>query len=156
MDQHDPGTAEALRVVAEVASDAVEDGRARIVVEPSDDGVIGGLRICLIPANARACAISLTADHPPHIKMFLGPEPTTTSYEFWRDDHVQNLSLLRERLEAVVAGRYEQTIETGKRNSIQVTGRFDLPDGAETHKEATRASAAVQPGEKYKLRFEAY
>ncbi len=69
---------------------------------PSEDGVVGGLRICLIPANARACAISLTADHPPHIDLFLGPEPTITSYEFWRDDFAENLSLLRERLEAVV------------------------------------------------------
>ncbi len=156
MEQHDSGTAEALRVVEDVASDAVEDGRARIVVEPSEDGVVGGLRICLIPANARACVISLTADHPPHIDLFLGLEPTITSYEFWRDDFAENLSLLRERLEAVVAGRYEQTIETHKRNGIEVTSRFDLPGGVETYKEATRASAAVQPGEKYTLRFEAY
>jgi hypothetical protein len=152
--ERDPGTDEALRVVEGVAKEAVEAGRARIIVE-HDEGVAGML-ISLVPADGRACAVSLVADHPPQMDMFLGPEPTTVSYELWRDDWPENLRRLRERLEAVVAGRYEQTIETGKRNSITVTGRFDLADGEETHTAVTRASSAVKPGETYTLRFEPY
>jgi len=112
--------------------------------------------ISLVPANGRACAVSLVADHPPQMEMFLGPEPTTASYEFWRDDRHANLTRLRKLLTAVVAGRYEQTIETDKWDSIKVTGRFDLVDGEETHMEVTRASSAVKPGETYTLRFEPY
>lgn len=88
--------------------------------------------------------------------MFLGPEPTTANYEFWRDDWNENLSRFRDRLDAVVAGRYDQTIETRKRNSITVTGRFALSGGEEEHSEATRASADVKPGETYTLQFEPY
>lgn len=120
--EHDPGTDEALRVVEDVAREPVEGGRARIVVEHSDG--VGGWLIKLVPANGRACAVSLAAGYPPHMDMFLGPEPTTVSYEFWRDDWPGNLTRLRELLEAVVAGRYEHTIQTRKRNSITVTGRF--------------------------------
>jgi hypothetical protein len=90
------------------------------------------------------------------MNMWLGPEPTKASYEFWRDDWPANLLRLRERLEAVIAGRYEQTVETRKRNSIRITGRFDLPGGLETFREATRATGAVRPGETYTLRFEPY
>lgn len=87
---------------------------------------------------ARApCLWRLTT--PPQIVMFLGPEPTTVAYEFWQDDWHENLRRLRERLEAIVAGRYEQTIETRKRNSIKATGRFDLADNEETHSVTTRA-----------------
>jgi hypothetical protein len=107
-----------------VSKEAVDAGRARITVE-RDDGVAGTL-IRLVPTNARACAVSPAADYPPQIVMFLGPEPTTVTYEFWQDDWHENLRRLRERLEAIVEGRYEQTIETGKRHSIKVTGRFDL------------------------------
>jgi hypothetical protein len=88
--------------------------------------------------------------------MFLGPEPTAVSYEFWRDDWSENLTRLRERLDAVLAGRYEQTIETKKRNSITVTGRFDLAGGEEAHSVVTQASAAVKPDETYTLQFEPY
>ncbi len=88
--------------------------------------------------------------------MFLGPEPTTASYEFWRDDRPANLALLRELLEAVVTGRYQQTVETSKRGSITVTGRFDLASGEHTHEESTKPSSAVKSGEKYTLRFEPY
>ncbi len=150
----DPGTAEAVRVVEDVTTEAVEAGKAQITVEYSDG--VAGLLISLIPTNARACPVSLAADYPPQIDMFLGPEPTTVSYEFWRDDWSENLTRLRERLEAVLAGRYEQTIKTSKRNSIMVIGRFDRPQGQETHKVATQASADVKPGETYTLRFEPY
>jgi len=34
--EHDPGTAEALRVVEDVTGEAVKAGRARILVEPSE------------------------------------------------------------------------------------------------------------------------
>ena len=119
------------------------------------DGV-GGLVISLNPANPGACAVSLAADHPPHMDMWLGPEPTTASYEFWRDDWHENLARLRERLEAVLAGRYEQTVETQKRNRVLITGRFDLPGGRETFNEGTSATGAVKPGETYILRFEPY
>jgi nitroimidazol reductase NimA-like FMN-containing flavoprotein (pyridoxamine 5'-phosphate oxidase superfamily) len=152
--EHDPGTDEALRVVEDVAKEAVEAGRAQITVEHSDG--VAGMLISLVPANGRACAVSLVADHPPQMEMFLGPEPTTASYEFWRDDRHANLTRLRKLLTAVVAGRYEQTIETDKWDSIKVTGRFDLVDGEETHMEVTRASSAVKPGETYTLRFEPY
>jgi hypothetical protein len=151
---HDPGTAEALRVVEEVARALIEGGRARVTVEHSDD--VAGWLIRLIPTNRRACAVSMTADHPPHIDMFLGPEPTTARYEFWRDDWNRNLSMLRDRLAVVVAGRYQQTIETRKRNSIKVSGRFGLPGGEEEHSEVSRASADVKPGETYTLQFEPY
>jgi hypothetical protein len=88
--------------------------------------------------------------------MFLGPEPTTISFEFWSDDRPANLTQLRELLEAVVAGRYEQTVKTSKRNSITVTGRFDLVGGERIHTVSGRASAAVRPGETYTLKFEPY
>jgi len=55
-----------------------------------------------------------------------------------------------------LAGRYEQTIETKKRNSITVTGRFDLAGGEEAHSVVTQASAAVKPDETYTLQFEPY
>jgi hypothetical protein len=150
----DPGTAEALRVVEEIATEAVARGAAQVAVE-YDDGV-AGLLITLAPTNARACPVAVTADYPPKIDMFLGPEPTTVSYEFWQDDWPGNLLRLRELLEAVVAGRYEQTIKTRKRDSIEVTGRFELPERLETHEVATRASAAVKPNEAYTLHFEPY
>ena len=49
--------------------------------------------------------------------------------ELWRDDHDANLALLRELVEAVAAGRYEENIETFKRNRVRVTGRFQLQAG---------------------------
>jgi hypothetical protein len=150
---HGRGTDEALQVVGQVTGDAVASGRVRIAVG-LDDGV-GGTLIRLIPENARACAVSLAADYPPQIVMFLGPEPTTARYEFWRDDWQENLRRLRERLEAVVEGRYTQTIETGKR-SLEVTGRFDLAQGEEVHSVTRRAPSAVKAGETYTLRFEPY
>jgi hypothetical protein len=152
--EHDQGTDEALKVVREVAREAVDAGRAQITVEHDDS--FAGTLTSLMPTNARACAVSLAADYPRQIVMFLGPEPTTATYEFWREDWHENLRQLRERLAAIVAGRYEQTIETGKRNSIKVTGRFHLADGEETHSHVTRASSAVKADETYTLRFEAY
>jgi len=139
-------------VVQDVAKEAVEAGRAQITVAHSDG--VAGMLISLVPANDRACAVSLVADRPPQMDMFLGPEPTTASYEFWRDDRPANLTRLRELLTAVVAGRYEQMIETGKR-TIKVTGRFELADGEVTHTEVGRPSSA-KPGERYTLRFEPY
>jgi hypothetical protein len=127
--EHGPGTDDALLIVEGVATDAAEGGRARITVEHSNDG---GTLIRLMPTNGRACEVSLLADYPPQMDMFLGPEPTTASYELWEDDHPANLTHLRELLEAIVAGRYEQTIKTYKRNRIQVTGCFDLPSGEHT------------------------
>jgi hypothetical protein len=150
----DRGTAEALRIVEEIAAEAVAKGTARITVAHSDG--VAGLLISLVPTNARACPVSVTADYPPKIDVFLGPEPTTVTYEFWQDDWNENLIRLRDRLEAVVAGSYEQTIETRKRDFIEVTGRFHLPDGQETHTVATRASAAMKPAETYTPRFEPY
>lgn len=152
--EHDPGTVEALQVVEDVAWDAIDAGRADVSVAHSDG--VGGLLISLAPLNARACAVSLAADYPPQIVMFLGPEPTNVTYEFWRDDRPENLRRLRELLEAVVSGRYEQTIETHKRNHIGVTGRFDLPGGVHIHSDATTAQGAVKPGETYTIRFEPY
>ena len=149
--EHDPGTAEALRVVEDVAKETMEEGRARITVERSD----GGWFISLIPANPRACAVSLTADYPPQIDMFLGPEPTTASYEFWRDSWPENLTLLRDLLEAVIAGRYEQTIDK-RRRGLTVTGRFDLPAGEHTHSETGRAPEGLGSREPYVLHFEPY
>jgi hypothetical protein len=150
---HGHGTDEALLIVEDVAREAVEEGRARITLEHSDGD---GTFIRLVPANGRACSLSLLADYPPQIDMFLGPEPTTASYELWKDDQLANLKHLRELLEAVVAGRYEQTIKTYKRNRIKVTGCFDLPSGEHTHSNATETSDAVKPGETYTLRFEPY
>ena len=150
----DPGTAEVLGVVEDVAKQPVQEGRARITVELPD--AVGGLYISLTPTNARACPVSLAADCPPQIDMFLGPEPTAASYEFWQDDRPENLTRLHELLEAVVAGRYEQTIETHKRNRITVAGYFALAGGDHRHSVATMASAAVEPGLTYTLRFEPY
>jgi hypothetical protein len=76
--------------------------------------------------------------------------------KLWRDDHDANLALLRELVEAVVAGRYEQNIETFKNNRVRVTGRFQLQGREEKHKHSTTASAVVKPGESYALRFEPY
>jgi len=141
-------------VVEDVAREAVEEGKAGITVEHADD--IPGWLIQLRPVNPLACAVSLAADHPPQIDMFLGPEPTTVRYEFWRDHHAANLTLLRDLLRAVVAGRYRQTITTRRRNRISLTGRFDLPSGEHTHSAETTASGAVEPGETYMLQFEPY
>jgi hypothetical protein len=151
--EHEPGTDAALLIVEDVARDAVEGGRAQITVERSDDA---GAFIRLMPTNGRACAVSLLADYPPQLDMFLGPEPTTASYEMWDDDHLANLTHLRELLEAVVAGRYKQAIKTYKRNRIHVTGCFELPSGEHTHAHATEALGPVKPGETYTLKFEAY
>ena len=150
----DSGTAEALGVVEDVAKELVQEGRAQIAVEHSDD--VAGLLISLTPTNSRACPVSLAADYPPQIDMFLGPEPTAASYEFWQDDWPENLTRLHELLEAVVAGRYEQTIETHKRNRITVAGCFALAGDDHKHSVATMASAAVEPGQTYTLRFEPY
>ena len=152
--EHDPGTTEAVRLIEDVAREALQDGRARIEVRQSPE-YPSQFTIDLIPANARACQVSVSADTPPQIDMWLGPEPTTAWYEFW-DDWSVNLARLRERLEAVLAGRSEQTVETRKRNSILITGRFDLPGGEETFSQATRATGAVKSGETYILRFEPY
>jgi hypothetical protein len=152
--EHDPGTEEALRVVQDVAGEALAAGRATITVERSP--AAGGWLINLIPGDPRACAVSLMADYPPTIDMFLGPEPTSASYEFWQEDRPENLALLRKLLTAVVAGRYEQHVKTFKRNHIKVIGRFELPDGERSHEVATTASAAVKAGEEYTLRFEPY
>jgi hypothetical protein len=67
-----------------------------------------------------------------------------------------NLALLRELVEAVAAGRYEQNIETFKRDRVRVAGRFQLQGREETYENSTTASAAVKPGESYVLRFEPY
>jgi hypothetical protein len=93
---------------------------------------------------------------PPNVQLFLGSEPTIATLELWSDDRQLNLARLRELLTAVVKGRYEQTIETRKRNRINVEGRFQLPTGEESHEHATQASAAVKPGETYVLRFQPY
>jgi hypothetical protein len=151
--EHDPGTDAALLIVEDVARDAVERGRAEITVQRRDDG---GTLIRLRPANGRACDVSLLADYPPQMDVFLGPEPTTARYELWEDDHLANLTHLRELLGAVVAGRYEQTVKTYKRNRIHVTGCFTLPSGRHTHSHSTEASGAVKPGETYTLKFEPY
>lgn len=147
-------TNEALRVVEDVAGEAVEAGRARINIEHSA-GIAGQL-ITLEPLNARACRVSVAADYPPQIEMWLGPAPTAASYEFWRDDRAENLRRLRELLEAVVDGRYAQTVETHKRNRFTVTGRFDLPSGEHMHTDVTGATGAVNPNEVYTLQFEPY
>ena len=149
--EYDPGTVEALRVVEDVAREAVEAGRAKITMEYSDE--YPGWFIELTPTNLRACAVWLAASNPPLINMSLGLEPTTVTYEIWQDDDLVQLRLV---LEAVVAGHYEQSIETRKRNRITVIGRFDTPDGEYSHTNWTTASAAVKPGEKHTLRFEPY
>ncbi len=141
-------------MVEDVAREVVAAGRARITVEQSD-GARGWL-IRLVPANARACTVSLVADHPPRMDMFLGSDPTAARYEFWGHDWSENVKRLRELLEAVVAGRYEQTIAKQTKNRITVTGRFHLPDGEHTHSEATRASGAIEAAGTQTLRFEPY
>src|ERR1700730_1680286 len=127
--EHDVGTDAARRVVEDVLSEAAEAGRERIdtVYSASDPGWY----VEVIPQNSRACPVSLSADTPPQIWVFLGREPITATFELWRDDQDANLGLLRELVEAVAAGRYEQNIETFKNNRVRITGRFQFQGRAE-------------------------
>jgi hypothetical protein len=152
--ERDAGTDAVLRVVEDVLRDAVEAGRARIDVVYSESDP--GWFVEVTPQDSRACPVSVSGDAPPQIWAFLGREPIMGTVELWRDDHDANLALLRELVEAVAAGRYEQNIETFKRNRVRVTGRFQLQGREETYEDSTTASAAVKPGESYALRFEPY
>jgi hypothetical protein len=151
---HDAGTDAALRIVEDVLSEAVDAGRVRIDTVYSES--YPGWYVEINPQNSRACPVSLSADPLPEISVFLGREPIRATYELWEDDHEANLALLRELVEAVAAGRYEQNVETFKRNRVHVTGRFALQGREEKHEHSTTASAAVKPGESYLLRFEPY
>jgi hypothetical protein len=152
--ERDAGTDAVFRVVEDVFRDAVEAGRARIDVVYSESDP--GWYVEVIPQDSRACPVSVSGHPPPQIWVFLGREPITATFELWRDDHDANLAFLRELVEAVAAGRYEQNIETFKRNRVRVTGRFQLRGREEKHEDATAASAAVKPGESYVVRFEPY
>ncbi len=151
--ERDAGTDAASRVVEDVLRDAVAAGRVRIdtVYSESDPGWF----VEITPQNSRACPVSLS-DTPPQIWLFLGREPITATFELWSDDRDANLALLRELVEAVAAGRYEQNVDTFKRNRIRVLGRFKLQGREEKHDHSTTASAAVKPGESYVLEFEPY
>jgi hypothetical protein len=153
--ERNAGTDAVLRVIEDVLRDAVEAGRARIdVVYPESDS--GWFVVTVTPHDSRACPVSVSGDAPPQIWVFLGREPMTATFELWRDDQDANLGLLRELVEAVGAGRYEQNIETFKHNRVRVTGRFQLQGREEKHDYSGPAAAAVKPGESYALTFEPY
>src|SRR3954471_19159696 len=118
--EHDAGTDAACRVVEDVLSEAAEAGRVRIdtVYTASNPGWY----VKVIPQNSRACPVSLSADTPPQVWVFLGREPITATFELWSDDRDANLALLRELVAAVAAGRYEQNVETFKRNRVRILG----------------------------------
>jgi len=120
---YDPGTVEALRVVEEVAREAVDAGTAKITVEHSR---APGWLINLTPTNPRACAVWLAVEayDPPAIFISLGREPTTAAYELRGDDYLVDL---RASLEAVVAGRCQQRVETFKRNASESKYDSTLP-----------------------------
>ena len=151
--ERDAGADAASRVVKDVLRDAVAAGRVRIdpVYSEGDPGWF----LEITPQNSRACPVSLS-DTPPQMWLFLGREPITATFELWSDDRDANLSLLRELVEAVAAGRYEQTVETFKRTASVCLGRFKLQGREEKHDHSTTASAAVKPGESYVSKFEPY
>jgi hypothetical protein len=152
--EHDAGTEAARRVVEDVLSEAAEAGRVRIDTVYSASNP--GWYVEVIPQNSRACPVSLSADTPPQIWVFLGREPITATFELWLDDQDANLGLLRDLVEAVAAGRYEQNIKTFKNNRVRITGRFQLQGREEKHEYSGPAAAAVKPDESYVLRFDPY
>jgi hypothetical protein len=153
--ERDAGTDAVLRVVEDVLRDALEAGRAQIDVVYSEK-YPGWSSVEVSPQDGRACPVSVSGDAPPQIWVFLGREPIMATFELWREDHDANLGLLRELVEAVGAGRYEQNIETFKNNRVRVTGRFQLEGREQKHEHSTTASAVVKPGESYVVRFAPY
>jgi hypothetical protein len=149
-----PGTDIALRVVQEVLRDVLQADRVMIDTTNSEGG--GWSYFEVRPVRSHACPISIAAEPPPEISLFLGREPIVATFEVWGDDHEANLQLLRELVEAVAAGRYEQTVQTFKHDRIRVKGRFQLEGRDETHDHSTSATAAVKPDQTYVLQFEPY
>src|SRR2546430_2563888 len=97
--ESDHGTDEALLVVEDVLREVVAGGRATIDVRHSPGAA--GLLIDILPTNQSACPVSVLADSPPQIDLFLGPEPIRASLELWENDREQNLSRLREMIESI-------------------------------------------------------
>jgi hypothetical protein len=97
-------------VIQQVFGDTVSADRATIDVRRSTGAA--GWFIDVVPANPSACPISVLADSPPQIDLFIGSEPIRASLELWEDDRERNLSRLREMVRAIAEGRYEQRVVT--------------------------------------------
>lgn len=116
-----------LQVVHEVAGDAVNAGKATVEVkEATPEHQLPWIE--LRSTNPAACPVDVVADYY-QIDLLLGHHGNV--HELWEKDHTKRLEQLRECLEAVVSGRYEESVEERKYGR-KFVGTFHTAHGRET------------------------
>lgn len=116
-----------LQVVHEVASDAVDAGKAAIdVKEATSELQLPWIE--LRSTNPAACPVGVVADYH---QVDLRPRAPREPPRLWEKDHTKRLEQLRQCLEAVVSGRYEESVERW-RYGQRFVGTFHTPHGRET------------------------
>ena len=116
-----------LQVVEQVAGDAVCAGSATIEVkEATAEQQIPWIE--LRPTNPAACPVDIVTDYH-QIDLLLGHHGNV--HELWEADHTKRLEQLRRCLEAVVSGRYEESVEE-RRYGRRFVGTLHTAQGPET------------------------
>jgi hypothetical protein len=116
-----------LQVVEQVAADAVRAGKATVEVkEATPDHQLPWIE--LRSTNPAACPVDVVADFH-QIDLLLGHHGNL--HELWEKDRAKRLDQLRECLEAVVSGRYEESVEERKYGR-KFVGTFHAAQGPQT------------------------
>ena len=113
-----PHTA-ALQVADDVFGELMRLGRVSVAVGLSNDTHPQPI-IEVRPANSLACSVAILAMDA-QIDLLLGPHETLR--EIYSRKASERLQELRQCLEAVAEGRYEETVEVMRKGAI-LTGRF--------------------------------
>lgn len=115
----------ALQVVHDVAREAVRAGKATVEIDERTDGPWIRLR----PTNPAACPVDVFAADRHQIDLLVGRHGKL--HELWEKDHATRLEQLRECLEAVVSGRYEELVER-RATGRKFVGTFKTAHGSST------------------------
>ena len=120
-----------LEIVREVVGDLVQDGHARLEVQPA--GLLGANRalFAISPAEPDACPVSLHCEAPGDLNLSVGRYALLI--DVWERDPGKFAEVIRELLVAIVAGAYEEEVRLARDGTAgKGRGTFKLPRGPVT------------------------
>jgi hypothetical protein len=101
-----------LSVVEEVVAPLVSSGRATLAVSSGNEHI--GAIFAVRPTHADACPLNVRCEEPGFVTLIVGPHHLP--WEWWektawaKGDYAALAAPLRECIDAVVAGRYEESV----------------------------------------------
>lgn len=152
----DARSAEVISVIESALADEVEAGRVRLEV-----GFWGGRwGVDVEPTNGRACPVSVLAEAPQQINLYIGQHRARATLElFKKGDRGNLLTELRQLLRALAEGRYRQTVKVKRLSTgrIRIRGEFRLPEGPPyVHRYWGNGSGPFDQRETYTVEYEPY